>query len=188
VLICGKKNAGVSTRISAPDIHYSIFFPYLSLPKQLMEEESLSLFDLDLQIDDAAGTYLKDTTKWTRIISIIFIVFASILLLCILAMLGFRAQIVDSYDRNGTALAFGTSGDVIFLILMLVFLLVIGMIIVFIYLLLRFSKLTKRGIDGNDLASLESGIASLKNYMIITGVFTSLSVLSGLFQFFKLLG
>jgi hypothetical protein len=62
------------------------------------------------------------------------------------------------------------------------------MIIVFIYLLLRFSKLTKRGIDGNDLASLESGIASLKNYMIITGVFTSLSVLSGLFQFFKLLG
>jgi hypothetical protein len=163
------------------------FFLILLKLKLLMEEESSPLFDLDLQIDDAAGSYLRDTTKWTRIVSIIFIVITAIMFLCLLAMIIARSTMVDAYSQNNTSFsAYANTGEGIFLMVVIFMVLLIAILSAFVYLLLRFSRLTKKGIEANDQAMLESGIASLKNYLIITGIFTIISVLSGIYQFIKI--
>jgi hypothetical protein len=52
---------------------------------------------------------------------------------------------------------------------------------------MRFSTQTAKGIDRQDQVALETGIASLKTYMIINGVFAIIGLIGGYFQLITLI-
>lgn len=137
-----------------------------------MEDQPSSMFEL--QIDDAAQTYLKDTTRWTRFLSITFIVFLALMALALGMMFMFGDLMSQSFNRipQLSALGAGTALRVIEITLFIC-LIALG---VMTYMLLRFSNQAGKGIDQQNQVAFESGISSLKNYLVISGVFGMLSL------------
>lgn len=136
---------------------------------------------LHMHLDYDGGNILRETVRWSRFLSIVGIVALSIFLLAfalagaaLLPALSSLAPGIDSLAGLGSALL---------IVGVLVVLVIFGYLV---YMLYRFSVLTRRGIDHQDQASFAKGMACLKIYFLISGIFAILSLLGNLFSLTKL--
>ena len=143
-----------------------------------MEEQKPSL--LELEMDDVAIPSLKETTKWTKFLSVTLIVFIVLMLFCALiassAIASFIAQMGVYSGGTGTALGASLAGGFIVGVVLVVGA-VMGVITYFLY---SFSVQVRKAVDFKDQPALEKGIASLKNFFMIAAIVGILSLLSTL--------
>lgn len=132
-----------------------------------------SLFDL--QVDYDSGNFLKEASKWTKFIAVVYFVCIGIALLVML-FAGSAIMMTLSSLVPGIAL-FGAA----FMAIMIVAL-AIGVITAI--MLYQFATFTRRGIEQQDQLSFNKGIKALRNYFIIYGVLMMLSLIANLFSFF----
>lgn len=151
-----------------------------------MEEESLST--PELLVDESAQASLRDTAKWTRFLAITSYVLMGLMVLFLGFMFMFKGAVTQAFNRSPELSGMGNLGsNVLLSILVLVIVIALAIFAFVTYVLMRFSTQTAQGIDRQDQVALETGIASLKTYMIINGVFAILGLMGGLFQLFTLL-
>lgn len=151
-----------------------------------MEEESLST--PELLVDESAQASLRDTAKWTRFLAITSYVLMGVMVLFLGLTFMFKAAVTQAFNRSPELSGLGDLGtNVLLSILVLVIVIALSIFAFVTYILMRFSTQTAKGIDRQDQVALETGIASLKTYMIINGVFAILGLMGGLFQLFTLL-
>lgn len=136
---------------------------------------------LHMHLDYDGGNILRETVRWSRFLSIVGIVALATFLLAfalagaaLLPALSSLAPGIDSLAGLGSALL---------IIGVLVVLAIFGYLV---YMLYRFSVLTRRGIDHQDQASFAKGMACLKIYFLISGIFAFLGLLGNLFSLTKL--
>ena len=135
------------------------------------------LFDFSVTYD--MGNHLRETARWCRFISIVGFIFLICMLVGALAAGGTLSPMLSQF--------FPGSGELlksIFYGVVLVFLLVGG---IFVFLIYRFSALTKKAIQLNDQQLFNQGLRSLKLYFIIYGVFALLSILANVFTFSRVI-
>ncbi len=147
-----------------------------------MEEQSSSTFEL--QIDDAAQTYLKDTTWWTRFLAIVFIVFLVLMVMVLGVIFMFSDRVAQSFSEVPQLSGFGTG--LVMVVIEIVIILCLIFFGVISYLLLRFSNQTRKGINQQNQLALEEGISSLKNYLVLSGVLGIVSLLFVLIGLIKI--
>lgn len=132
-------------------------------------EESL----LEMHLDYDGGNILRETVRWSRFLSIVGLVGVGIFIL-ILALLG--NTLVTVYSRILPGIEdFGG-------IIIAAFLAVFGILGVMVWMLYRFSSLTRRGIEMQDQAVFTQGLKSLKIYFLISGIFAIVGLLFNLFS------
>jgi hypothetical protein len=143
-------------------------------------EEQLFLSE-DLPIDPSATSSLKETTYWTRFLTICFVVFIVLMIVATIGMIVAKDLIMQSIPSS---IPFGKLGVMGMIIAMA---LVIGVMSVFTYFLFEFTSQTKKAFDQQDQQALERGITGLKNYLMISGVIGILSLVGAIFKLFTLL-
>ncbi|MES2372794.1 MAG: hypothetical protein V4557_09455 [Bacteroidota bacterium] len=151
-----------------------------------MEEESSLVYEL--QVDESAQASLRDTAKWTRFLAITSYVLMGLMVFFLVFMFMFKGAVSEAFNRSPELSKMGDMGTNV-LLSIVAFIIVIALaIFAFItYILMRFSTQTAKGIDRQDQVALETGIASLKTYMIINGVFAIIGLIGGLFQLITIL-
>jgi hypothetical protein len=137
------------------------------------QEESI----LEMHLDYDAGHILHETVRWSRFLSIVGIVGLSILVL-VFALAGTAMVAVFSRFAPGIA---GIGG-----LLMVVVLILLAVLGFEVYMLYRFSTLTRRGIDRQDQTLFAEGMKCLKLYFLVSGVLAVLSLLGNLASLPKL--
>ncbi|HTI92122.1 MAG TPA: hypothetical protein VL727_16120 [Puia sp.] len=132
------------------------------------QEQSL----LQMNLDYDGGHILHETVRWSRFLSIVGIIAISLMVL-VLALAGTAlAAVLPALASGLEALAgLGTS------IVVLIFLVIFAILGFTVFMLYRFSVLTRRGIDRQDQAAFTEGIKCLKIYFIIGGIFAILGLL-----------
>ena len=133
---------------------------------------------LQMNLDYDGGNILKETVRWSRFLSIVGIIGLSIMvLLFALAgsmLLGLLARLAPGLEDVGGALVMGAIIGV---------LLILGFVV---YMLYRFSVLTRKGIEQQDQAAFSEGIKCLKTYFVTSGVLAILSLLANVLSLTKL--
>jgi len=143
-----------------------------------MESNNQPSIFKDLLVTHTMGNHIHDTTKWTRFISIVFIVCLSLfLILAIVAGATIEPALASTFPGLSNIM-----GSVI-LVAAIVFFLVFGALTFF---LLRFALLARRGLEMRNQTLFNEGLKSLKIYFIIYGVFSILSLLTNAFSLFSL--
>ncbi|MES2328970.1 MAG: hypothetical protein V4539_05160 [Bacteroidota bacterium] len=150
-----------------------------------MEDQSSSLFEL--QVDESAQTYLRDTTKWTRFISITYYVLMGLMVFFLLIMLMFKDFVATAFSQNPTLSRFSTGTGMIIIIFAIIMFVAIAVFLLVTYQLMRFSTQTKKGIDQQNQDALEMGVGSLKTYMVISGILGIIGLLFGVIQLIAIL-
>jgi hypothetical protein len=153
-----------------------------------MEEQSSVIPEPGLQVDESAQAYLRDTAKWTRFLAISSFVFMGLIVLFLVFMFMFKGPVSQAFNKSPELSTLGgLEINVILSIVAFMLVFVLAIVAVVTYILMRFSTQTARGIDRRDQVALETGIASLKTYMIINGVFAMLGLIGGIFQLITLI-
>lgn len=134
-----------------------------------------------LQVDLESGEHLKETAKWTKFISITYIIgfaigaigllFAGAIFFFWQDMDGEMTRLLQLEERRSSL---GIQLSIAFLG---VCLLLPGGI-----QLLRFTNLCRRGIIQQDQASFNAGLRSMRNYLIFYSIIAILSVVGSLLQ------
>ncbi len=152
------------------------------------EQEELYPSIPELQVDESAQASLRDTTKWTRFLAISSFVLMGLLFLCLVFMFAFKGSLSVAFSKSPELSRLGGMGTNVILSF-ITFIIVIALAIFgFVtYILMRFSTQTATGIDQQNQVALETGIGSLKTYMIINGVFAIIGIIGGLFKLLTLL-
>jgi heme/copper-type cytochrome/quinol oxidase subunit 2 len=146
-----------------------------------MEEESSSI--PELQVDASAQASLRDTAKWTRFLAIISYVLMGLMVLFLVFMFMFKSSMSQAFSKSPDLSRLGDMGtNVLLSVIAFIVVFIIAVVAVVTYILMRFSTQTAKGIDQQNQVALERGIASLKTYMIINGVFAIIGIIGGLFQ------
>lgn len=143
-------------------------------------EEPLFLSE-DLPIDQSAASSLKETTYWTRFLSICFAVFIVLMIIGTIAMIVAKDLIVQSIPSSVYFSKLGMIGIIVAMVM------VIGMLSVCTYFLFEFTRQTQKAVEQQDQQALESGVAGLKNYLMISGVIGILSLIGAFLKLFTLL-
>ena len=130
-----------------------------------------SLFDL--QLDHEVGNHFRETSKWAKFLSIVYFVALAII---VFVLLFAAAAVTNAFEQFAPEFA-GAGGFLIAII-------IVGLGIVFFttILLFRFATLTKEGIERQDQVLFNKGLQALKNYFMIYGVLTILSLVFSLFS------
>ncbi|HLX91646.1 MAG TPA: hypothetical protein VKR32_08185 [Puia sp.] len=132
---------------------------------------------IDIHVDDQTTSLLKETTKWTRFISIAGIVGVALLLLVILLA---GSIIANLWSRLIPAVeGFGN-------ILVVICILIAAVLGLMVTLLYRFSTFTKRALDLQDQQLFNRGLSSLKIYFVINGLIAILTLLASITNLFKI--
>ena len=133
------------------------------------QEQSL----LQMNLDYDGGHILHETVRWSRFLSIVGIIGISLMVLvfalagtALVALLPTLAPSIAGLAGLGTA------------IVMSVILVVFAILGFTVFMLYRFSVLTRRGIDQRDQAAFTEGIKCLKIYFIISGISAILGLLA----------
>lgn len=124
-------------------------------------EQSSNLFEL--HIDPQSQSFLSETAKWAKFISITGII---LLVLGILAVLlgGFTAvSTLNQFDTGGAGSTFMTTYLIVVVILMAVF-------IIFYVYLYRFAVRMQVALRNNDQATLTSSFSALKSAFKFAGI------------------
>jgi hypothetical protein len=135
------------------------------------QEQSL----LQMNLDYDGGHILHETVRWSRFLSIVGIIGIALIVL-VFALAGTALVATISTLAPGIATLAGL-GTALVVCVLLVFFAVLGFSV---YMLYRFSVLTRRGIDRQDQAAFTEGIKCLKIYFIISGIFAILGLLGNL--------
>jgi heme/copper-type cytochrome/quinol oxidase subunit 2 len=133
---------------------------------------------LQMHLDYDGGHILHETVGWSRFLSIVGIVGLSIFVLIFAlagsALLGAFARLTPGMEGLGGAIA------------IVIVLLVLGVFGFVVYMLYRFSVLTRRGIDHQDQAVFAEGMKCLKIYFVVSGIIALLSLLGNILSIAKL--
>jgi hypothetical protein len=132
----------------------------------------------DLLVTHTMGNHLHDTTKWCRFISIVGIVFLFIFVIAAITAGTAIAPVVENVFPG-----MGIAVDNFLLIAMILFVAVFGVLT---FLLLRFSILTRRGLELRSQALFNDGLKALRFYLIVYGVIGIIEIIlnvAGLFSF-----
>jgi hypothetical protein len=136
---------------------------------------------LQMHVDYDSGNILRETVRWSRFLSIVGIVGISI---CVLAFALAGSALLAAFATLSPSFeGLQSMGGVIVIVIMLVILAIVGYIV---FMLYRFSVLTRRAIEQQDQALFAQGMRCLKMYFLITGVFAVLSLLGNLLSITKL--
>jgi hypothetical protein len=129
---------------------------------------------LDMHLDYDGGNRLRETVRWSRFLSISGMICMGIL---ILAMVIAGPKIIALYDES-------YPGVINFAVpIFILFLLFMGVLGFSVFMLYRFSIMTRKGIESQDQALFNRGLKGLKIYFLINGV---LVILTLLFHFLTL--
>ncbi len=143
-----------------------------------MDSENQSSVFSDLLVTHTMGNHLHDTTKWCRFLSIVGIVFLSIFIIAaIIAGPSIAPLVSNLFPGMGSAI-----GSLL-VIIMILFIAVFGVLTFF---LLRFSILTRRGLEMRNQALFNDGLKALRIYFIIYGVIGILGILTNAAGLFSL--
>ena len=132
-----------------------------------------SLFEL--QVDNTSANYFREATRRAKFLAIVFLIGIGCMLL---VLLGLADTFEEIYGEMFTGIQ-GAPGLIIGVIIFFLLLFIFPTI-----LLLRFATFTKSGVDRQDQAVMNKGLASLKNYLLVMGILTIIGVL---FSFFSIL-
>ena len=135
------------------------------------QQESL----LQMHVDYDGGNILRETVRWSRFLSIVGIVGLTI---GALALLLAGSTLLAAFSRLSAGLeGLASMGGAIVIVACLIVFAIFAYII---FMLYRFSTLTRKAIDQQDQALFAEGMKCLKIYFIINGVFAVLSLLANL--------
>ena len=134
-----------------------------------MEQDNRSSIFSDLSVTPIIGSHLIQTSKWCRFISIVCIIFLAIFLLMMFVAGSTIAPLISSIIP-GAENYIGT-------LLLVVFGVVIIISGVLVFFLLRFSVLTRRGIELRNQDIFNEGLKALKMYFVIYGILAILGVI-----------
>jgi hypothetical protein len=135
------------------------------------QEQSL----LQMNLDYDGGHILHETVRWSRFLSIVGIIGIALIVL-VFALAGTALVATISTLAPGIATLAGL-GTALVVCVLLVFFAVLGFSV---FMLYRFSALTRKAIDRQDQAAFTEGIRCLKIYFIISGIFAILGLLGNL--------
>jgi hypothetical protein len=133
---------------------------------------------LQMHLDYDGGHILHETTRWSRFLSIVGIIGVGF---CVLVLGLAGSAIIALFSQYSPGIA--AVGGALFMVLILLIVAIFGIAI---FMLLRFSVLTRRGIDAQDQAVFAAGMRCLKIYFIINGVLAILGLLGNLLSITKL--
>ncbi|MES2006122.1 MAG: hypothetical protein V4450_16510 [Bacteroidota bacterium] len=150
-----------------------------------MEEQTSS--SQDLLVDETACASLKDTTRWSGIISIVLMICMGFIALGLIAFLFLGTNLAPYFNKYGSTNFSGLSSGMVSGMIGMIFFIMLLCVGVITYYLYRFSTQTRKGIDWKDQLVLEKGISSLRIYLAISCVFSIFSLLSAIFKLIKLL-
>jgi putative copper export protein len=128
---------------------------------------------LEMHLDYDGGNTLREAVRWSKFLSIVGI--AGIGLLLVVGL------IATPYVLNGYGQLTPESEGIIE-VLLITLALYFSALIAAAILLLRFSRLTKKGMDQEDQHIFNRGLKSLKITFIILGILSCLSLLGLLFS------
>jgi len=143
-----------------------------------MESGNQSSVFSDLLVTHTMGNHLHDTTKWCRFLAIVGIVFLFIFVIAaITAGTSIAPLVADLFPGMGSAI-----GSLL-VIVMILFVAVFGLLT---FLLLRFSILTRRGLEMRSQSLFNEGLKALKFYFIIYGVIGIIGIIINVASLFSL--
>jgi hypothetical protein len=141
------------------------------------QQESL----LQMHVDYDAGNILRETVRWSRFLSIVGIVGLSVFALAFMLA---GSALVAAFSKLAPGIeGLETMGGAILIVACLIVFAIFGYIV---FMLYRFSTLTRKAIDQQDQALFNEGMKCLKIYFIINGVLAVLSLLGNLLSLTKL--
>ena len=136
---------------------------------------------LQMNLDYDGGHILRETVRWSRFLSIVGIV---ALAFCLLAFALAGTALLATFSRLAPSLeGLEGLGAAVGTVLIVIVLAVFGYIV---YMLYRFSVLTRKGVEQQDQAAFAEGMKCLKVYFLINGIFAVLGLLANLYSFTKL--
>lgn len=145
----------------------------------LIHEEPL----FELEVDDVAGSYFKETARWTSFISILYFIIVGLLVFCLL--------IITVFMKGAASRGLGTSifgkqelDTATTLIITVLFLLIIGLLLTLSLMLYRFASLIRKGLERQDQVTFNAGLRSLKNYFVFYGIIAVINIITSFFKFF----
>ncbi len=142
-----------------------------------MEEKSQES-PFEMHLDDSGGNILRETVRWSRFLSIVGL--AGVGICVLVAALG-GSSLLAVYSRTLPGIEAFTG----FIILgILIVLAVLGLLM---YMLYRFSVLTRKGIETQDQSLFNRGLKGLKIYFLISGIFAILGLLFNLLNLASLI-
>ena len=137
-------------------------------PKQLTMEQSSNESLFDLQLDHEAGSHFRESSKWAKFLSIVYFVAIGLFLLVLLFAAG---ALINAFQQYAPGFS-GAGGFIVAVIVI-----ALGVISFTTLLLFRFAVLTKQGIERQDQVMFNQGLQALKNYFMVYGVLTMLSLI-----------
>ncbi|HEY4206296.1 MAG TPA: hypothetical protein VGM31_05780 [Puia sp.] len=130
---------------------------------------------LQMHLDYDGGNILRETARWSRFLSIMGAVTIAV---CLLAFGLAGNALVEAFTRLAPGLeGMAGLGSAIIIVVVLVFMAVFGFIV---YMLYRFSTLTRRGVEERNQAVFAEGMKCLRIYFLVNGILAVLSLLSNL--------
>lgn len=127
---------------------------------------------LQMHLDYDSGNLLRETVRWSRFLAIVGIIFLSFFLLVF--VLGF-SQVIASLSQLNLAMAgLASLGTALIIGIFAVGFAILGYTV---YMLYRFSTLTRRGIEQQDQAVFSEGMRCLKVYFIFGAIFSFIGLL-----------
>lgn len=134
-----------------------------------MEQQPL----LDLQIDYDSGNQFKEAANWARLIAIFVFICAGITLPVLL----FSAS--KFMELMSVSMPIVQQLGNIFLFI--VFIVIAIYLYIFIQLF-RFTRLIKEGINRQDQETINAALKALRNFFVVNGVLTILSIIYSIYQ------
>lgn len=138
-----------------------------------MQHDQLSSVT-ELEFDSEATTYLVETSKWAKFIAIFMFSVAGLLILAFFLGAG------TYFTRNSTYS--GVNGSAVLTAFIIgIFIVIIIMGVIF-YFLLNFANKVRQGLETEDIEKVNTGLNSLRIYLIIGTVFSALYIIINLFK------
>jgi len=134
-----------------------------------------------MHLDYDGGHILTETVRWSRFLAIVGIVGLSICLLAF-ALAGTAVLAALSKLAPGLDTLAGLGSAIVIAALLVIF----AVFVYVVYMLYRFSVLTRKAIDQQDQTILAEGMKCLKLYFVISGIFAILGLLGNLLTITKL--
>ena len=136
---------------------------------------------LQMNLDYDGGNILTETVRWSRFLSIVGLIG---LALCALAFTLLGTALIAAFSRFAPGLEqLGALGGAIVIAVALAVIAFLGFVV---FMLYRFSVLTRKGIENQDQVLFARGMNCLKIYFIISGIFAILGLVFNLLSLTKL--
>jgi len=129
-----------------------------------------SLFEMD--IDGVGQNHLNTVSKWGKFIAI------TLLVIVAFGVLGLATQYEQIINRIGDLMAFDNKTAGILLAIVIIFM---GLILVFLFFLLRACTLIKQGLVAQNSDRIADGFKALKVVFTLSIIFSSLTILATIF-------